>query len=205
MSLTNKIQSIQFPDFQDVIKSGKNTKNKLDNKNANTVNVHFYYSDNRFKTTVLGTIDHSSGVPIIYIEYPEKLAYLVPDNSLVYDMKNQMFEVSVNEKYTHTINVVNCISKNEEEIVNYILPYLTDDYKYQVVELEGVKKNNNLKKGEKEEDKILLTSKMLSSLGRAKILERTVESNNDGLMVMAALGGLIGFVLGMVVGIKTVM
>lgn len=200
MSLTDKIGSIQFPDFNDVIKSGKNTKNKLDNKNANTVNVHFYYSDNRFKTTVLGTIDHSSGVPIVYIEYPEKLAYLVPDNSLVYDMKNQMFEVSVNEKYTHTINVANCITPNEEHIINYVLPYLTDKYKYQVVELEGIRTPRN-----KDPDKILLTSKMLSSLGRAKILERTVESSNDGLMVMAVLGALIGFVLGMVVGIKTVM
>ncbi len=199
MSLTNKIQSIQFPDFNDVIKSGKNTKNKLDNKNANTVNVHFYYSDNRFKTTVLGTIDHSSGMPIIYIEFPEKLAYLVPDNSLVYDMKNNMFEVSVNEKYTHTINVTNT-QTNIKLVKSYIAPHFPEGYEYQVVELEGIQNNKK-----EEPDKILLTSKMLSSLGRAKILERTVESNNDGLMIMAALGGLVGFCLGMIVGIKAVM
>ena len=45
---------------------------------------------------------------------------------------------------------------------------------------------------------------MLSSLGRAKILERTLESSNDGLMIMGFIGLLIGFCIGIIVNIKGV-
>lgn len=193
-SFTNKIKDFEFPAIADVLQSGKNAKNKMSNMNINKVMVHFYYADNRFKTTSEGTITHESEVPIVYLEYPEKLAFLVPENTLVYDVKNQCFEISVNEKYTHSIEIKNNIDTNE--VKKLLLPVFPDYLKYQVVEVEGII--------DKEGENITLSSKMLSSLGRAKILERTLESSNDGLMIMGFIGLLIGFCIGIIVNIKGV-
>lgn len=195
MSLKNTLNNLEFPNINDILKSGKQAKNKIDNSNANAVIVNFHYSDGRFKTTVEGIITHESEVPIVYIDYPEKLAFLIPDNSLVYDIKKQKFEVSVNEKYTHCLNISDSDNNNIEKA---IIPYLPENLNYEIVEIEVKNKINN------KTDKIVLTAKMLSSLGRAKILERTVETSNDGLMIMAFLGALIGFILGMIVGLKSV-
>lgn len=196
MSFQNKIKNIEFPNISTLIKSSKNVKSKINNMNINKINIHFYYADNRFKTTIEGTITHESEIPIVYIDFPEKLAFLIPDNTLTYDLKNECFEISVNEKYTHAVEI-----KNDNIVLNdiekYIIPIIPQHYNYKVVEVEGVKDNTDKKN-------IVLTSKMLSSLGRAKILERTLESNNDGLMIMALIGMLIGFCIGLIVNLKGV-
>lgn len=195
MSFQNKIKNIEFPNISTLIKSSKNVKSKVSNMNINKINIHFYYADNRFKTTIEGTITHDSEIPIVYIDYPEKLAFLIPDNTLTYDLKNECFEISVNEKYTHAVEIKANISKKEVE--KYIIPIIPENYNYKVVEVEGIKDNTDDKN-------IVLTSKMLSSLGRAKILERTLESNNDGLMIMALIGALVGFCIGLIVNVKGV-
>ena len=190
MKFLNIAKNIQFPNMVSIFKSSKNTKNKLAYMDMNKINVHFYYADNRFKTTIEGTIKHESEIPIVYIDYPEKLAFLIPEESLVYDVKNESFEISVNEKYTHSVEFYNNITN--EMITDVILPILPKKLNYKIVEVEGIKNKTDDKN-------IVLTSKMLSSLGRAKILERTIEQNNDGLMIMALIGALIGFCIGLII------
>lgn len=199
MNLTTKIKSVQFPNIVDVLSSGKNAKNKINNMNVNKINVHFYYADNRFKTTVEGTIKHESEIPIVYIEYPEKLAFIIPENTLVYDVKQQIFEISVNEKFSHAVKIENF--NNKKEVKELIFPIIPENLNYTIVEIEG-KTNKSEGKTNKSEDNIVITSKMLSSLGRAKILERTLETSNDGLMIMAFIGALVGFCLGLIVNLK---
>lgn len=195
MSFANKIKTLEIPNISDIIKSSKNVKSKVSNMNINKINIHFYYADNRFKTTIEGTITHESEIPIVYIDYPEKLAFLIPDNTLTYDLKNECFEISVNEKYTHAVEIEN--SNIAKEYLNkLIVPIIPSKFNYKLVEVEGIK--------DKDDKNITLTSKMLSSLGRAKILERTLESNNDGLMIMALIGTLVGFCIGLIVNVKGV-
>lgn len=196
MSFQNKIKNIEFPNISTLVKSTKNAKSKINNMNINKINIHFYYADNRFKTTIEGTITHESEIPIVYIEQPEKLAFLIPDNTLTYDLKNQCFEISVNEKFTHAVEIRNN-NMSLDDANRYILPLIPEQYQYQVVKIEGVKDNVD-------NENIVLTSKMLSSLGRAKILERTLETNNDGLMIMALIGALVGFCIGLIANVKGV-
>ena len=191
MSITSKLKTIEMPNFLDIMNSGKNAKNKINNMNVNKINVHFYYADNRFKTTVEGIIKHVSEIPIVYIDYPEKLAFLVPENTLVYDVKNETFEISVNEKYTHAIKIEDFNLKKEVE--KLIIPIIPENLNYNLVTIKG-----NLP----DKKDIVITPNMLSSLGRAKILERTLETSNDGLMIMAIIGALVGFSIGLIMNLK---
>ena len=191
MSITSKLKTIEIPNFLDIMNSGKNAKNKINNMNVNKINVHFYYADNRFKTTVEGIIKHVSEIPIVYIDYPEKLAFLVPENTLVYDVKNETFEISVNEKYTHAIKIEDINLKKDVE--KLIIPIIPENLNYNLV---TIKDNVPDKKD------IVITPNMLSSLGRAKILERTLETSNDGLMIMAIIGALVGFSIGLIMNLK---
>lgn len=191
MSITSKLKTIEMPNFLDIMNSGKNAKNKINNMNVNKINVHFYYADNRFKTTVEGIIKHVSEIPIVYIDYPEKLAFLVPENTLVYDVKNETFEISVNEKYTHAIKIEDINLKKDVE--KLIIPIIPENLNYNLVTIKG-----NLP----DKKDIVITPNMLSSLGRAKILERTLETSNDGLMIMAIIGALVGFSIGLIMNLK---
>ena len=191
MSITSKLKTIEMPNFLDIMNSGKNVKNKINNMNVNKINVHFYYADNRFKTTVEGIIKHVSEIPIVYIDYPEKLAFLVPENTLVYDVKNETFEISVNEKYTHAIKIEDINLKKDVE--KLIIPIIPENLNYNLVTIKG-----NLP----DKKDIVITPNMLSSLGRAKILERTLETSNDGLMIMAIIGALVGFSIGLIMNLK---
>ena len=191
MSITSKLKTIEMPNFLDIMNSGKNAKNKINNMNVNKINVHFYYADNRFKTTVEGIIKHVSEIPIVYIDYPEKLAFLVPENALVYDVKNESFEISVNEKYTHAIKIEDINLKKDVE--KLIIPIIPENLNYNLV---------TIKSNTPDKENIVITPNMLSSLGRAKILERTLETSNDGLMIMAIIGGLVGFSIGLIMNLK---
>ena len=194
MSLTNKIKTLEFPNVEDIFKSGKKVKNKMAGMDTNEINVHFYYADNRFKNTIKGTIKHECEIPIVYLEYPEKLAFIIPENTLVYDVKLQCFEISVNEKYTHAVQIKNNI-ENKDDYKEYILPVIPDKYEYEIIKVEGIKDKDT-------KEDIVLTSKILSSLGRAKILERTLETSNDGLMIMFLIGGLVGLCIGLIINLN---
>jgi len=191
MSISEKLQNMNLPNIQSLMKSTKSAKEKLDNVDMNIVNVNFFYADNRFKTSIKGEILHITDMPICIIEYPEKLAYLVLDESLIYDVKNQCFEIYVNEKYTHALEIA---EQNTDlpGITKIIIPKIPKTFKYKLIEMNPPKTSLNTAK-------ILLTSSIFYSLARSKILERTREQDNDGLIIVGLLGLMVGAVLGFII------
>lgn len=191
MSISEQLSNMHLPDVQTLIKSSKAAKTKLDNVDLNIVNVNFFYADNRFKTSIKGEIIHITDLPICIIEYPEKLAYLVLDESLIYDVKNQCFEIYVNEKYTHALEIAPQTAELAE-ITKIIIPKIPKTFKYKLIEMKPPKTSLNT-------SNILLSGSILYSLARSKILERTREQDNDGMVIIGLLGLMVGIVIGFIV------
>lgn len=184
MSISESIHNMKIPDMNQLIQGSKSAKNRIDNADMNTVKVNFCYADHRFKTTIMGEIIHTTDIPICIIEFPEKLAYLVLDESLVYDVKDKCFEIYVNEKYTHALE----LSKQDMDMLGVkkiIVPQMPKEFKYQIIEMKPPKKSIDTKN-------ILLTGSILYSLARSKLLERTQETTNDGAVIMGIMGAMVG-------------
>lgn len=200
MSTIDNLNKVEIPNISDILKSGKKAKGQLENIKLNKVNVHFFHSDGRFKRTVEGTLSHVTELPIVFIEYPNKLGYLVLEDSLIFDVTNQSFELFVNENYTHTISLKPLINVDMDEKVkkllentNFILPISPTDFELKKVKITIPSKENI------NGVTIDLLPTFLSSLGRAKLLENTTETSNDGLIIVAFLGLLIGIIIGIIV------
>ena len=197
MKTMDTLNNIEIPNISEILKSGKKVKGQMDNMELNKVNVHFLYSDGRFKRTVEGTIMHISEIPIVFIEYPAKLGFLVLHDTLIFDVTNKCFELIVNENYTHTVNIndLKTVDMNEKvkdmiEKTNFIIPISPTQFKFKEV-------NVNIPNGETETC-IKLLPTFLSSLGRAKLLENTTEKSNDGLIIIGIMGFLVGAIVGIV-------
>ena len=200
MSGLNDLNKVEIPNISDILKSGKKAKGQFENIKLNKVNVHFFHSDGRFKRTVEGTLSYITELPIVFIEYPNKLGYLVLEDSLIFDVTNQSFELFVNENYTHTISLKTLVNidmdKKIKELIentNFVLPVSPTDFKLKKVKINMPSKENI------EGETIDLLPTFLSSLGRAKLLENTTETSNDGLIIVGFLGLLIGIIIGIIV------
>lgn len=194
----DKLSKVEIPNIKEILNSGKKTKSQMENISLNKVMVHFYYSDGRFKRTVEGTLMHIAEIPMVFINYPSKLGFLVLDGSLIFDVTNENFELSVNENYTHTVNLqdfknLNMSDELRETIekINFIIPVSIKQFVFKEI---FVKNFEN-----KTEKQIKLLPTFLSSLGRAKLLENTTQTSNDGLIIVAVIGFLIGLIVGIFV------
>ena len=197
MNTLDTLNKVEIPNVADILKSAKKTKEQMNNMELNKVNVHFLYSDGRFKRTVEGTIMHISEIPIVFIEYPSKLGFLVLHDTLIFDVTNKCFELIVNENYTHSVNIndLKTVDMNEKvkdmiEKSNFIIPISPTQFKFKEV-------NVNIPNGETETC-IKLLPTFLSSLGRAKLLENTTETSNDGLIIVGIMGFLIGSIISLI-------
>ena len=198
MTILDKMSHVEIPNISEILKSGKKAKGQMENVNLNKVKVHFLYSDGRFKRTVDGTLIHIAEIPMVFIEYPSKLGFLVLDGSLIFDTTNECFELFVNENYTHTVNITDLDILNLDEKIktliekiNLIIPLSSSQFKFKEIYVKIP--NNNTEK------QIKLLPSFLSSLGRAKLLENTTQTNNDGLIIVGFIGVLIGFIVGIII------
>ena len=204
MALSNTLSNIQIPNLEEIIKSYKNTKDKLDNLKTNEVKVHFLYSDNRFKNTTKGLLVHIAELPIVFIEYPEKMGFFVLDDALIYDITEGEFNLFVNENFSHsiilsdlkTLDIDKKISKFVDEI-KLAIPIFPEQFKLEEIKTTII---NKYKKDTKEQIKLL--PNILHSLGRAKLLTRTSQVNNDGLIIAAIIGFLLGGIIFLIIGLK---
>lgn len=198
MSISKTLNTIEIPNLSDILKSGNKAKGQIENNNLNSVNVHFLYSDGRFKRTVKGSLVHIAEIPMVFIEYPSKLGFLVLDGSLIFDTTLQCFELFVNENFTHTINLNDLkglnIDKKIDELVKdikFIVPISSEQFNLKEIYIKEFT--------DKTGTQIKLLPSFLSSLGRAKLLENTTETSNDGLIIVLVIGGLMGFIVGAIV------
>ena len=197
MTISENVNKVEIPNISDILKSGKKAKNEIDNSNLNTVNVHFLYSDGRFKRTVTGTLIHIAEIPMVFIEYPSKLGFLVLNNSLIFDITTQSFELFVNENFTHTITLEDLktldIDKEISDLIEnikFIVPISVSQFNCKEIKVKEFLDSTG--------KQINLLPSFLSSLGRAKLLENTTESSNDGLIIALVIGGLVGFIAGII-------
>lgn len=205
MSL-REIQNLEIPNIKEILNATKTVKGNTDTLHMNDVNVNFYFADGRFKTTVKGTKSHISGVPVVYIEHPNKLAFIILDNSLVFDVSTNCFELIVNEKFSHTVNIndLNSLDINNKlkkllENVTFIVPTNTDLFKYEEFYIDIPNPIT------KTIDSVNVVASHLSSLGRAKLLENTTSKSNDGLIIVGFIGFLIGAIIATILTLIIVM
>jgi hypothetical protein len=204
MTISKNINKVEIPNISDILKSGKKAKNEIDNSNLNTVNIHFLYSDGRFKRTVTGTLIHIAEIPMVFIEYPSKLGFLVLNDSLIFDITTQSFELFINENFTHTINLKDLktldIDKKISDLIEnikFIVPISVSQFNCKKIKVKEFTDSTG--------KEINLLPSFLSSLGRAKLLENTTESSNDGLIIALVIGGLVGFIAGIITTALTIL
>ena len=204
MTISENVNKVEIPNISDILKSGKKAKNEIDNSNLNTVNIHFLYSDGRFKRTVTGTLIHIAEIPMVFIEYPSKLGFLVLNDSLIFDITTQSFELFVNENFTHTINLKDLktldIDKEISDLIEnikFIVPISVTQFNCKKIKVKEFTDSTG--------KQINLLPSFLSSLGRAKLLENTTESSNDGLIIALVIGGLVGFIAGIITTALTIL
>lgn len=194
MPILNSLSKFEIPNIEEIIKSVSNAKNKMSNLNINKVSVHFLFSDGRFKQTVDGTMFHISEIPIVLIDAPSKLGFLVFDDCLIYDVTNERFEIFVDETHTHAISLT---VTNDIDIDEKLSNLINDNEFITPISISQLKRYNiNISDKDDETKEIKLLPSFLSSLGRAKLLENTTEKNNDGLIITLFIGLLMGVIIG---------
>lgn len=193
------IQKMDVPDLTEIIKSGKKTQTDLNKIKDNKVDVEFYHSDMKFKSSTIGILSHIAGIPIVYINYPDELAFFIFEDSLIYDVNKLCFTLIVCESYTHTASFKNLINLDEIDIKSKeLLERLTfkSPIKPNMLEFGECFISDN--KDSTISKQIKLIPSYLSALGRSKLLERTIKKSNDALIVVAILGFLVGIISGII-------
>ena len=204
MSMSNEINNFEIPNIKDLLKSARKTKGDIENNQLDKVNVHFLYSDGRFKRTIEGTLLHICEIPIVLIDYPSKLGFLVLDGSLIFDTTLQCFELFVNEAFTHSIVLKDLKLLNIDEKINdliedikFIVPISPSQFNYEEIHIKNFANITG--------KQVKLLPSFLSSLGRAKLLENTTEKSNDALIIVLIIGVLIGAVGGIIATLLAVL
>ena len=204
MSMSNEINNFEIPNIKDLLKSARKTKGDIENNQLDKVNVHFLYSDGRFKRTIEGTLLHICEIPIVLIDYPSKLGFLVLDGSLIFDTTLQCFELFVNEAFTHSIVLKDLKLLNIDEKINdliedikFIVPISPSQFNYKEIHIKNFANITG--------QQVKLLPSFLSSLGRAKLLENTTEKSNDALIIVLIIGVLIGAVGGIIATLLAVL
>ena len=204
MSVSNELNNFEIPNAKDLLKSARKTKGDIENSQLNKVVVHFLYSDGRFKRTIEGTLLHICEIPIVLIEYPSKLGFLVLDGSLIYDTTSQSFELFVNESFTHSIILKDLQLLNIDEKINnlvenikFIVPISPSQFNYEEIHIKDFAGITG--------KQVKLLPSFLSSLGRAKLLENTTEKSNDALIIVLFIGALMGAVGGIIATLLAVL
>lgn len=195
-----KIQNMDVPDLTEIIKSGKKTQTDLNKIKDNKVDVEFYYSDMKFKSSTIGILSHIAGIPIVYINYPDELAFFIFEDSLIYDVNKLCFTLIVCENYIHTASFKNLINLDEIDIkskellerLTFKTPIKANMLEFDECFISDNNKDSTISK------QIKLIPSYLSALGRSKLLERTIKKSNDALIVVAILGFLVGIISGII-------
>jgi hypothetical protein len=79
------IQNIHLPGKKEMIGGYREAKNSVTRININSINVRFFPSNSPFFIPTKGELYHFTTVTLMKVEVPEKLGFIVQDDSIFFD------------------------------------------------------------------------------------------------------------------------
>ena len=198
MSFTSGIKKIKLPNFKNLFGVYKNAQEDIQKVNINKIGINYYDKTGVFCTKVYGELDHSTNIPIVYMNIPEKLGVIILDGSIYIDEKTHEKFINVIQDYPYSLVLNQELKKREnKDITNkkieksYIIPVMLNKIERQV---KRIKLNEELP--DAENNLIELSQRFIYQIGHVKVLERLDKKENDGLIVAMIIGILIGIIIG---------
>ncbi len=105
MGVGDALKSVRIPTTKDIIGGYKESKNSVSRINVNLINVRFYPTNSPFFYPTKGELYHFTQVTVLKIEVPEKLGFIVQDNSIFFDKSTKEEWVDCRQDYPLTLAV----------------------------------------------------------------------------------------------------
>lgn len=129
MGITDHIRAVKVPKPKEVYASLKDAKADIKRININTINVWFYPKNSPFFIPTKAILYHYTNITLGVIDQPERLGFLVMDDSIVFDKTNKEEWVVLRQDYPLSLSVnrrleseINDARKQFPDIKEWYLP-----------------------------------------------------------------------------------
>lgn len=104
MGIGESIGNIRVPTPKDIMAGYKDAKLSMQRVNVNTINVRFYPTNSPFFHPTKGELYHFTTVSLLKIEVPEKMAFIIQDDSVFFDKTTKEEWVDCRQDYPITLS-----------------------------------------------------------------------------------------------------
>jgi len=104
MSIADNIRAVEAPSPKQLIGAYKDAKQAVRRVDVNSINVRFYPANSPFYSNTKGELYHFGIVTILKIEVPDKLAWIIEDDSILYDKATKEEWVEARPDYPLTLS-----------------------------------------------------------------------------------------------------
>ncbi len=105
MSFGQQVRGIELPNPKKVLEGYKDIKTSMQRVDVNVINVRFYYPNSPMYKNTKGMLYHFTTCTLLKIDVPEKLGWLIQDNSIYFDKDTKEEWVEARPDYPLTLNV----------------------------------------------------------------------------------------------------
>lgn len=105
MGITSTIRSVKLPTQGQVVQTYKDAKTAIKRIEVNSINVRFYPKNSPFFYETKGTLHHFTSIILGTIELPEKLGFIVQDDSITFNKATKEEWLEVRQDYPLSLAV----------------------------------------------------------------------------------------------------
>ncbi len=105
MGLADNVRAIELPNPKQIIGGYKEAKMAVKRIDVNTINVRFFPANSPFFVPTKGELYHFTTVTLLKIDVPEKLGFIIQDDSIFFDKTTKEEWVDARQDYPLTLSV----------------------------------------------------------------------------------------------------
>lgn len=214
MGVLDHIRAVQFPNHKQILTSYKEAKNTIKQIDINTVNVRFWPKNSPYFVNTKGTLFHYTNVTLLKIELPEKLGWIVQDDSIAFDKATKEEWVECRQDYPLTLSVNNLIAnaikeaiKEHRDVKEWYIPASINKLPVKNIIVHHSKANDEIVKTELIKSgapqsilqiinslptDVEVTTKFLYDYADVRIMESMKEETTKGGLILVFMGVLMG-------------
>lgn len=219
MGFLDHVRAVQLPSPKQVLGSYKEAKTAVQRIDINTINVRFFPKNSPFFHATKGTLHHFTKVTLGTIEVPDKLGFIIQDDSIFFDKATKEEWVDIRQDYPITLSVNNGLANAIVEAIiqfpnieEWYLPSSINKIPVKNIVIRHNKKDDQIAKNELQKSsatrslvdwidnlptEVEITTKFLYDFMDIKIFEGLHEEATKGGLILVFMGFLMGALVSM--------
>jgi len=214
VSFVDNVRAVQLPSPKQVLGSYKEAKQAVQRIDLNIINVRFWPKNSPFFQDTKGTIYHFTKVSLLTIGVPEKLGWIIQDDSISFSKNTKEEWVECRQDYPLTMSVNGRLKdaiieaiKQFPDVENWYIPTSINKIPVKNIVIKYNKEDDEEAKKELQKSgitrslvdwidnlptEIEITTKFLYDFMDVKIFEGLHEEQTKGGLILVFMGFLMG-------------